>query len=251
MFTREERISRNAAERSRSSVDAAANGFGRSQRALFRRHFAAPSLKYLGTDYLGHREFQVSKPAASECVSQRRPPLGKAFPIPAASELGPTRQPSLSTIARIKLNAAPLMPLFVLPPIPLPLPPLVPCPATLPPSSRLLPPTPDVSRPPTLLSRPKLIGLRIGRSELFILCPAINQFLRRPNRGRKDRAATRAAKRRTSFGVRVLEQREGRREGRRANQKAARERGTRWQLSLGKLVNLAERSSGDVLRHVI
>jgi len=38
--------------------------------------------------------------------------------------------------------------------------------------------------------RPKLIGLRIGWLELFILCPAINQFLRRPNRGRKDRTAT-------------------------------------------------------------
>jgi len=120
--------------------------------------------------------------------------------------------------------------------------------------SAFLPPPPIldvcVSRPPTLLSRPKLIGLRIGRPELFILCPAINQFLRRPNRGRKDRAATRAAKRRTLFGVRVLEQREGRREGR-ANRKAARERGTRRQLSLGKLVNL-ERSSSDALRrHLI
>lgn len=44
--------------------------------------------------------------------------------------------------------------------------------------------------------RPKLIGLRIDRLELFILCPTINQFLRRPNRGRKDRTATQATKRR-------------------------------------------------------
>jgi len=128
----------------------------------------------------------------------------------------------------------------------------------LPPRARRpfrLPPGPSdprvcVSQPPTLLSRPKLIGLRIGRPELFILCPAINQFLRRPNRGRKDRAATRAAKRRTLFGVRVLEQREGRREGR-ANRKAGRERGTRWRLSR-QVANLAERSSDDVLRrHLI
>lgn len=49
--------------------------------------------------------------------------------------------------------------------------------------------------------RPKLIGLRIDRLELFILCPAINQFLRRPNRGRKDRTATQATKRRKTSVV--------------------------------------------------
>lgn len=63
------------------------------------------------------------------------------------------------------------------------------------------PSTPAVYTPAIHFAfRPKLIGLRIGRLELFILCPAINQFLRRPNRGRKDRTATRATKRRTTSG---------------------------------------------------
>lgn len=63
------------------------------------------------------------------------------------------------------------------------------------------PSTPSVYIPATHFAfRPKLIGLRIGRLELFILCPAINQFLRRPNRGRKDRTAMRATKRRTTSG---------------------------------------------------
>lgn len=54
-----------------------------------------------------------------------------------------------------------------------------------------LPPLPLPFSRPRFAFRPKLIGLRIGRLELFILCPAINQFLQQPNRGRKDRTATR------------------------------------------------------------
>lgn len=112
------------------------------------------------------------------------------------------------------------------------------------------PSTPAVYIPTTHFAfRPKLIGLRIGRLELFILCPAINQFLRRPNRGRKDRTATRATKRRTtsySHGT-VIKQRElwrklsGR--GRRTTRNAV--AATPW---YGGQLTLLGRSSDELLR---
>lgn len=108
----------------------------------------------------------------------------KTFPIPAASKLGSAHDHPIHDYSRSSctLNStASLMPLFVSPP------------------SCLGDPSTPVYIPATHFAfRPKLIGLRIGRLELFILCPTINQFLRRPNRGRKDRTATRATKPRTT-----------------------------------------------------
>lgn len=113
-----------------------------------------------------------------------------------------------------------------------------------------LPPPTSTSQPPTLLSRPKLIGLRIGQVELFILCPAINQFLRRPNRGRKDQAATRAAKRRTSSRGAKSSNKE--RVGERVGQ-IRKTRGSKGRAdnSRGGQLTLVERSSDELRRHLI
>lgn len=97
--------------------------------------------------------------------------------------------------------------------------------------------------------RPKLIGLRIDRLELFILCLAINQadkFLRRPNRGRKDRTASQATKRRKT-SVMYSSNKE-----RIEQMKEDEQRGTRtrvWRLR-GQLT-LLERSSNELRRHLI
>jgi len=89
MLAPEEDISRNDPPRSRLP-SMPANGF-----RLATQRFVAPFRRlafeiFRREDYLGHREFQVSASGIEVCVSHTTgAPLGKAFPIPAASELGP------------------------------------------------------------------------------------------------------------------------------------------------------------------
>lgn len=94
--------------------------------------------------------------------------------------------------------------------------------------------------------RPKLIGLRIDRLELFILCLAINQFLRRPNRGRKDRTASDE----TEEDVVYSSNKE--RSARVEQTKEDEQQGTRTRVWwLGGQLTLLERSSNELRRRLI